>query len=115
MQVVGLAMEGRASLVLRIEGTDRGAPTLALMGHTDVVPADPEGWERDPFGGELADGEIWGRGAIDMLGITASMAVAVKRLLRAGWRPRASPASARPHPRACPRRRRSSSSGSAPR
>jgi len=79
---------GRASLVLRIEGTDRSAPTLALMGHTDVVPADPEGWERDPFGGELADGEVWGRGAIDMLGITASMAVAVKRLLRAGWRPR---------------------------
>lgn len=79
---------GRANLVLRIAGSDPSAPTLALMGHTDVVPADPEGWDRDPFGGELVDGDVWGRGAIDMLGITASMAVAVKRLLGQGWRPR---------------------------
>jgi acetylornithine deacetylase/succinyl-diaminopimelate desuccinylase-like protein len=79
---------GRGNLVLRVEGRERDEPTLCLMGHTDVVPADPEGWARDPFGGELADGEVWGRGAIDMLGITASMAVAVKRLLREGWRPR---------------------------
>ena len=81
------AVPGRASLVLRVEGRDRSAPTLCLMGHTDVVPAEAEGWTHDPFGGELVDGEIWGRGAIDMLGITASMAVATKRLLRSGWRP----------------------------
>ncbi len=37
------------------------------MGHTDVVPVNPDGWSRDPFGGELIDGEVWGRGAIDML------------------------------------------------
>jgi len=44
---------GRASLVARIEGTDPAAPTLCLMGHTDVVPVTPEHWTRDPFGGEL--------------------------------------------------------------
>ncbi|MEK6619410.1 MAG: M20/M25/M40 family metallo-hydrolase [Chloroflexota bacterium] len=79
---------GRGNLVVRIEGADPKAPTLCLMGHIDVVPASAEGWERDPFGGELVAGEVWGRGAIDMLGITASMAVATKRLLREGWRPR---------------------------
>ena len=79
---------GRGNLVVRIEGADPTAPTLCLMGHIDVVPASAEGWERDPFGGELVKGEVWGRGAVDMLGITASMAVALKRLLREGWRPR---------------------------
>jgi acetylornithine deacetylase/succinyl-diaminopimelate desuccinylase-like protein len=79
---------GRGNLVLRIEGRDRAAPTLCLNGHTDVVPVNASDWRRDPFGGELVDGFVWGRGAIDMLGITASMAVAVKRLLRDGWRPR---------------------------
>jgi acetylornithine deacetylase/succinyl-diaminopimelate desuccinylase-like protein len=79
---------GRASLVARIEGTDPAAPTLCLMGHTDVVPVTPEHWTRDPFGGELVDGEVWGRGAIDMLNLTASQAVALKTLARRGWRPR---------------------------
>jgi acetylornithine deacetylase/succinyl-diaminopimelate desuccinylase-like protein len=79
---------GRASLVARIEGTDPAAPTLCLMGHTDVVPVTPEHWTRDPFGGELVDGEVWGRGAIDMLNLTASQAVALKALARRGWRPR---------------------------
>src|SRR5215211_6447398 len=66
---------GRRSVVGRIEGTDPEAPTLLLMGHTDVVPVSPAGWSRDPFGGELVDGEVWGRRAIDMLNLTASMAV----------------------------------------
>jgi acetylornithine deacetylase/succinyl-diaminopimelate desuccinylase-like protein len=79
---------GRASLVARIEGTDPAAPTLCLMGHTDVVPVTPEHWTRDPFGGELVNGEVWGRGAIDMLNLTASQAVALKALARRGWRPR---------------------------
>jgi acetylornithine deacetylase/succinyl-diaminopimelate desuccinylase-like protein len=78
---------GRTSLVARIEGRRRDAPTLALMGHTDVVPANPDGWRRDPFGGELVDGEVWGRGAIDMLNLTASMAVATRRLAEDGFRP----------------------------
>jgi acetylornithine deacetylase/succinyl-diaminopimelate desuccinylase-like protein len=56
------------------------------MGHTDVVPVDPGGWSRDPFGGELVDGEVWGRGAVDMLNLTASMAVSF-RALASGFRP----------------------------
>jgi acetylornithine deacetylase/succinyl-diaminopimelate desuccinylase-like protein len=79
---------GRASLVARIEGSDPTAPTLCLMGHTDVVPVNPKTWTRDPFGGELVNGEVWGRGAIDMLNITASQAVALRALSRRGWRPR---------------------------
>ena len=79
---------GRKSLVARIEGTDPAAPTLCLMGHTDVVPVTPAHWTRDPFGGELVNGEVWGRGAVDMLNLTASQAVALKALARRGWRPR---------------------------
>ena len=82
------AAPGRTSLVARIEGTDPDAPTLLLMGHTDVVPVNPEHWRHDPFGGELIDGEVWGRGAVDMLNLTASMAVATKRLARSGFAPR---------------------------
>lgn len=79
---------GRGSLVLRIEGTDKTAPSLHLMGHTDVVPVTRASWRHDPFGGELIDGEVWGRGAIDMLDVTASMAVAIKRLLASGFKPK---------------------------
>ena len=79
---------GRTSLVARIEGTDPAAPTLCLMGHTDVVPVTREHWTRDPFGGELLNGEVWGRGALDMLNLTASQAVALKALAKKGWRPR---------------------------
>ena len=79
---------GRVSVVARVEGTDPDAPSLCLMGHTDVVPVHEEGWREDPFGGELIDGEVWGRGAVDMLNLTASMAVAVRRLVAQGFRPR---------------------------
>jgi acetylornithine deacetylase/succinyl-diaminopimelate desuccinylase-like protein len=82
------AAPGRASLVARIEGRDPKAPTLLLMGHTDVVPANASGWRRDPFGGDLVDGVVWGRGATDMLNLTATMAVATRRLSAAGFRPR---------------------------
>jgi acetylornithine deacetylase/succinyl-diaminopimelate desuccinylase-like protein len=81
-------IEGRTSVVARIEGSDPSAPSLCLMGHTDVVPVNPDGWSRDPFGGELIDGEVWGRGAIDMLNMTATMAVAFRQLAASGWRPR---------------------------
>jgi acetylornithine deacetylase/succinyl-diaminopimelate desuccinylase-like protein len=84
------SLPGRASMVARLQGTDPTAPTMMLMGHTDVVPVDPEGWQRDPLGGELVDGIVWGRGAIDMLNLTASMAVATRRLAASGWRPRGS-------------------------
>jgi len=79
---------GRANLVARMEGRDPSAPSLLLMGHMDVVPVNPDRWRRDPFGGELVDGEVWGRGAVDMLNLTASMAVAAKRLAIEGFRPR---------------------------
>ncbi|MDP6975759.1 MAG: M20/M25/M40 family metallo-hydrolase [Acidimicrobiales bacterium] len=79
---------GRVSLVARIEGSDPEAPSLCLMGHTDVVPVNPEGWTRDPFGGELVDGEVWGRGAVDMLNLTAAQAVAFRRLAESGFTPR---------------------------
>ena len=81
-------LPGRASLVSRIEGSDPRAQSLCLMGHIDVVPVSPDRWERDPFGGELLDGVVWGRGAVDMLNTTSSMAVAFKHLAQQGFRPR---------------------------
>jgi acetylornithine deacetylase/succinyl-diaminopimelate desuccinylase-like protein len=90
----GLATErhasapGRESLVARIEGAEKGAPSLLLMGHTDVVPVNEDRWREDPFGGELIDGEIWGRGAIDMFNLTSSMAWCVRELARTGFKPR---------------------------
>jgi len=81
-------MPGRGSLVLRIEGSDPTAPSLHFMAHTDVVPVTPSGWRHDPFAGELIDGDVWGRGAIDMLDVTAAMATAVRRLIQSAFRPR---------------------------
>ena len=78
---------GRTSLVAKIEGSDPSAPSLALLGHTDVVPANPDDWRHDPFGGELVDGVIWGRGAIDMLNLTATMATGFRHLATSGFRP----------------------------
>ncbi|GAA5089303.1 M20/M25/M40 family metallo-hydrolase [Microbacterium yannicii] len=71
---------GRASLIVRIEGTDPTAPSLALVGHTDVVPVEPAGWSRDPFAGDIVDGVLWGRGAIDMLNLTAAYAVVTRAI-----------------------------------
>ena len=75
----------RANLVARIRGTGDG-PSLALLSHTDVVLADPAEWQRDPFGGDLADGLVWGRGALDMKGQVAASAAAMATLAREGWR-----------------------------
>ena len=78
----------RANLVARIRGTGDG-PSLALLGHTDVVPADPAGWRHAPFSGHLDDeGYVWGRGAIDMKNETASRAVTLAFLARSGFEPR---------------------------
>lgn len=82
------SVPGRSNLVARIEGSDPNAPSLLLMGHTDVVPVTPENWRHDPFGGDLIDGYVWGRGAVDMLNETTSMAVAFKRLAQSGFTPR---------------------------
>ena len=77
----------RANLVARIPGRDDG-PSLLFLSHTDVVLAEPRDWQRDPFGGELVDGEVWGRGALDMKGQVAAEAVAFASLAREGFRPR---------------------------
>ena len=78
----------RANLVARIRGTGNG-PSLALLGHTDVVPADPAGWQHPPFAGDLdGEGYVWGRGAVDMKNETASRAVALAVVARSGFRPR---------------------------
>ncbi len=73
-------LPGRDSIVARLPGTDPDAPALMLMGHTDVVPVSPDGWKVDPFGGDLIGDEVWGRGAVDMLNVTSSMAVAFRHI-----------------------------------
>lgn len=71
---------GRASVVARLPGTDPDAPSFAMVGHLDVVPVtDAHAWMADPFGGEIIDGEIVGRGAIDMLSLTSSYVGAFRR------------------------------------
>src|SRR5205823_570177 len=76
----------RANLVARIPGRGDG-PSLLFLSHTDVVLADASEWSADPFGGELRDGEVWGRGALDMKGQVAASAVAIASLARAGVEP----------------------------
>ncbi len=73
-------LPGRRSVLTTVEGSDPHAPTVLLLGHLDVVPVSADEWREDPFGGELIDGEVWGRGAVDMLNLTSSMAVAVRHL-----------------------------------
>jgi acetylornithine deacetylase/succinyl-diaminopimelate desuccinylase-like protein len=76
----------RANLVARIPGRGDG-PTLLLLSHTDTVLADAAEWRRDPWSGDLVDGEIWGRGALDMKGQVAAAAVAMASLARDGYEP----------------------------
>ena len=76
----------RANLVARIPGRGDG-PTLLFLSHTDVVFADASEWNADPFGGELREGEVWGRGALDMKGQVAAEAVAIASLAREGFEP----------------------------
>ena len=76
----------RANLVARIPGRGDG-PTLLFLSHTDVVLADAAEWSADPFGGELRDGAVWGRGALDMKGQVAASAVALASLAREGFEP----------------------------
>jgi acetylornithine deacetylase/succinyl-diaminopimelate desuccinylase-like protein len=76
----------RANLVARIPGRGDG-PSLLFLSHTDVVLADASEWSADPFGGELRDGVVWGRGALDMKGQVAAEAVAIASLAREGFEP----------------------------
>ncbi|MFF4714684.1 M20/M25/M40 family metallo-hydrolase [Streptomyces eurythermus] len=78
---------GRASTVARIEGEDPSRPALLIHGHLDVVPANAVDWTHDPFSGEIADGCVWGRGAVDMKDMDAMTLAVVRDRLRSGRRP----------------------------
>jgi acetylornithine deacetylase/succinyl-diaminopimelate desuccinylase-like protein len=80
------ADENRPNLVATLSGDDDG-PILGLLGHVDTVLADPADWTHDPWSGEVADGYLWGRGALDMKDQVAAEAVAAATRARAGWRP----------------------------
>ncbi len=77
----------RPNLVARLRGEQEG-PVLALLGHVDTVLAKPEEWRHDPWSGEIADGFLWGRGALDMKSQVAAEIAAATSLARSGWRPR---------------------------
>jgi acetylornithine deacetylase/succinyl-diaminopimelate desuccinylase-like protein len=87
---VGLAPElfeaapGRASTVVRLPGADREAGGLLVHGHLDVVPAAPADWNVDPFGGEVRNGAVWGRGALDMKNMDAMMLALARKCARDG-------------------------------
>ncbi|MFJ4524076.1 M20/M25/M40 family metallo-hydrolase [Streptomyces sp. NPDC088810] len=78
---------GRASTVARIEGEDPSRPALLIHGHLDVVPANAADWTHHPFSGEIADGCVWGRGAVDMKDMDAMTLAVVRDRLRSGRRP----------------------------
>ncbi|MCW6010489.1 M20/M25/M40 family metallo-hydrolase [Micromonospora sp. CPCC 205371] len=78
---------GRANLVARIPGSDPARPALLVHGHLDVVPAEASEWSVHPFSGELRDGFLWGRGAIDMKDFDAMVLAVVREWQRTGVRP----------------------------
>lgn len=82
---------GRTTLIVTLRGTDPLTQPLTFLGHTDVVPVDEKHWTHPPFAGEISEGSIWGRGSVDMLHLTAAMAVVIRRLAeevaRGGARP----------------------------
>ncbi|MFC8429315.1 M20/M25/M40 family metallo-hydrolase [Streptomyces sp. NPDC057253] len=78
---------GRASTVARIAGEDPSRPALLIHGHLDVVPANAQDWTHHPFSGEVADGCVWGRGAVDMKDMDAMTLAVVRDRLRSGRRP----------------------------
>ncbi|MFJ4004818.1 M20/M25/M40 family metallo-hydrolase [Streptomyces sp. NPDC090023] len=78
---------GRASTVARIQGEDPSRPALLIHGHLDVVPANADDWTHDPFSGEVADGCVWGRGAVDMKDMDAMTLAVIRDRLRTGRKP----------------------------
>nr|WP_037571598.1 M20/M25/M40 family metallo-hydrolase [Phaeacidiphilus oryzae] len=79
---------GRANVVTRIPGSEPGLPAILVHGHLDVVPADPAEWSTHPFSGEIRDGVVWGRGAVDMKSMDAMMLAVARSWARDGRRPR---------------------------
>lgn len=78
---------GRCNVVAKIDGEDSQRPGLVVHGHLDVVPANAEDWSVDPFCGEIRDGMIWGRGALDMKNMDAMMLAIVRQWARTGKKP----------------------------
>jgi acetylornithine deacetylase/succinyl-diaminopimelate desuccinylase-like protein len=78
----------RGNVVTRIEGSDPGLPALLVHGHLDVVPANAADWTVDPFSGEIKDGYIWGRGAVDMKDMDAMMLAVLRQMVTEGRKPR---------------------------
>ncbi|MFT2706094.1 M20/M25/M40 family metallo-hydrolase [Clavibacter zhangzhiyongii] len=81
------AAPGRTSVLARIPGRNRDKPALVVHGHLDVVPADPANWSVDPFAGEIKDGMLWGRGAVDMKNMDAMMITALQEIITSGRAP----------------------------
>ncbi|HEU5007242.1 MAG TPA: M20/M25/M40 family metallo-hydrolase [Jatrophihabitantaceae bacterium] len=81
------AAPGRASTVARVEGSDPSRPPLLIHGHLDVVPAEASEWSVDPFGGEVRDGYVWGRGTVDMKDMDAMVLALVRDWMRTGRKP----------------------------
>ncbi len=82
------AAPGRCNVIARIKGTDSTRPGLVLHGHIDVVPANAADWSVDPFSGEIRDGMIWGRGAVDMKNMDAMILATVRDWARTGYKPK---------------------------
>jgi acetylornithine deacetylase/succinyl-diaminopimelate desuccinylase-like protein len=87
-EVIVTTSDSRRAVHVRIPGTDPAAGALLLHGHIDVVPAMAADWSRPPFAAELADGFIWGRGAVDMKDMDAMILAVIRSWARAGVRPR---------------------------
>lgn len=87
-EIITTSSDLRRAVVLRIEGRDTDAPALLLHGHLDVVPAVAADWSRDPFGGEVDEGFVWGRGAVDMKDMDAMMLAVSRSWARQEVRPR---------------------------
>ena len=93
LESLGLEVEyidsapGRTSVITRIPGANTELPALVVHGHLDVVPVDPAHWSVDPFAGEIRDGMLWGRGAVDMKNMDAMILTAVAEILRSGDKP----------------------------
>ena len=87
-EIISTTSDERRAVVVRIPGTDSDAGALLLHGHIDVVPAMAEDWSRPPFAAEIADGFIWGRGAVDMKNMDAMILAVIRGWAKAGIRPR---------------------------
>ena len=79
---------GRCNVIARIKGSNPSRPGLVVHGHLDVVPANADDWSVDPFSGEIKDGYIWGRGAVDMKNMDAMIIATVREWARTGYVPK---------------------------